>query len=227
MSATLCGDIMRDIKERLHFRDDAAVIKVNTDRRNIKYVVQSFKSKADVSSLEFLLDFEKAIVYFDNKFDLLAAKNHMRRMALGKETLIRGYYFDFVEQSGKSFLMNELKKGNISILLFVLRIYQYLYRGLAVPVAIHNTRPSPQVPPFKYQPSSLNIQIPMSKAQPTIMVKSRPHRTTKFINPRNTDCKLRELATFKIPEGPAPIKLYRDGLKFDSGLLKRKEFLLE
>ncbi|KAF9117551.1 hypothetical protein BGX30_005374, partial [Mortierella sp. GBA39] len=118
MSATLCGEIMRDVKAKLHFRDDAAVVKVNTDRRNIKYAVHSFRSKADAfKSLEFLLDFEKAIVYFDNKFDLLAAKNHLRLMAPGKETRICGYYSDFVEQGGKTLLMNELKKGNISILL--------------------------------------------------------------------------------------------------------------
>ncbi|KAF9545509.1 hypothetical protein EC957_010925 [Mortierella hygrophila] len=88
MSATFSLDIMRDVKEKLHFTDDAVVVKINTDRRNIKYVVQSFRSKADAfKSLEFLLDFEKAIVYFDNKFDLLAAKNHLRRMASGKRLL--------------------------------------------------------------------------------------------------------------------------------------------
>ncbi|KAG0334692.1 hypothetical protein BG004_000310 [Podila humilis] len=75
VSATLPGQVLQDIKRSLSFSNDVMVIRADTDRPNIKYVVQVEVENIErcYKALEMCLDDKKTIVYFDNKDEMRKA----------------------------------------------------------------------------------------------------------------------------------------------------------
>ena len=76
VSATLHGDILEDVKKVLHFDNTVKVIKADTDRPNIRYVVEMTRGGIETCyhALEAYMD---SNVYFDKVSDMSAAYVHL------------------------------------------------------------------------------------------------------------------------------------------------------
>ncbi|KAF9369395.1 hypothetical protein CPB97_003635, partial [Podila verticillata] len=74
----LHGEFLWDVRRSLHYASNVTIIKANTDCPNVRYdVLVSNDIHSIYEDLNFILDFKKTIVYFNNKDDLLQAYIHL------------------------------------------------------------------------------------------------------------------------------------------------------
>jgi RecQ family ATP-dependent DNA helicase len=116
-SATLPPQVLENIKKCLHFRSDTQIINVGNDRPNIKFLVTEYQHPMNsFQDLKFLMDFEKTIVYFNNRPDAERARRYLvEKLRLDKDKI--AVYPSLKSEKLKADILERFRNDQVLILL--------------------------------------------------------------------------------------------------------------
>ncbi|KAI7825317.1 P-loop containing nucleoside triphosphate hydrolase protein, partial [Gamsiella multidivaricata] len=120
VSATLPPQALADLKHRIHFKGSTSVINVGNDRPNIRLEVRHFKPNNKLRHLDFLMDFQKTIVYFESRNETVTAMRYLQGLEALESSATKKditLYHALMSEDYKRKTMEAFRQGNIRLLL--------------------------------------------------------------------------------------------------------------
>ncbi|KAF9900290.1 ATP-dependent DNA helicase sgs1 [Lobosporangium transversale] len=110
---------LKVIKERFHYKEDVKTINLRNDRVNIRYSIKVVESSSGYSSLDFIRDSVKTIVYFNSRNNAEQAVNHLRNLSAPDQRDEIVVYHEIKAEDFKRRAMERFKSGDAKIMMAV------------------------------------------------------------------------------------------------------------
>lgn len=118
LSATLPRPILDDIKHQVRFDGDVKVINVGNDRPNVKLEVRLMQPRASnkFKELDFVLDFQKTIIYFESRNETVEAADYLQSMVDDENKKKIAPYHAISSSRHKKTTMDQFRDGEVLVM---------------------------------------------------------------------------------------------------------------